>query len=356
MNDPRIRPGGSRGTPEDPRSGGGLREFAGLSVERMMCYRSARLSAGDAPVFPWSAVPITRCGGVRILSLPASDAEATRDGGQLDRVRAIGHQQDHLDPHDLHRGQRALAHRDRPPGRAAGLDHAPADRRARVVAPAGAHGVRPLPGRAAAAHDRRRRCHAAQRRRARALGAGGPRGRDPQPGPARRAGRDWRSPTSRSSPGHRPVSSFCPAATLPAHPTALGRALLAFSSVRRRRRGDRRWAAGVHPAHDHLAGPVPPGAHGHPPDPRRGDPLGVRARRVRRGDAGVRAGRRRRRRDRAGRRRPRPRAAVDDRRPGRRVPQPLARAGDRAAAHPRRGSADARRVQPDPRRARQVRT
>ena len=30
-------------------------------------------------------------------------------------------------------------------------------------------------------------------------------------------------------PGHRPVSSFAAAATLPAHPTALGRALLAFS-------------------------------------------------------------------------------------------------------------------------------
>jgi DNA-binding IclR family transcriptional regulator len=30
-------------------------------------------------------------------------------------------------------------------------------------------------------------------------------------------------------PGHRPVSSFSAAATLPAHPTALGRALLAFS-------------------------------------------------------------------------------------------------------------------------------
>lgn len=30
-------------------------------------------------------------------------------------------------------------------------------------------------------------------------------------------------------PGHQPVSSFCPAATLPAHPTALGRALLAFA-------------------------------------------------------------------------------------------------------------------------------
>ena len=30
-------------------------------------------------------------------------------------------------------------------------------------------------------------------------------------------------------PGHGPVTSFNPAATLPAHPTALGRALLAFS-------------------------------------------------------------------------------------------------------------------------------
>ena len=32
-------------------------------------------------------------------------------------------------------------------------------------------------------------------------------------------------------PGHRPVSSFSAAATLPAHPTALGRALLAFSAT-----------------------------------------------------------------------------------------------------------------------------
>ena len=32
-------------------------------------------------------------------------------------------------------------------------------------------------------------------------------------------------------PGHRPVTSFSAAATLPAHPTALGRALLAFSPV-----------------------------------------------------------------------------------------------------------------------------
>jgi DNA-binding IclR family transcriptional regulator len=31
------------------------------------------------------------------------------------------------------------------------------------------------------------------------------------------------------TPGFRPVSGFCPSATLPAHPTALGRALLAFS-------------------------------------------------------------------------------------------------------------------------------
>jgi DNA-binding IclR family transcriptional regulator len=32
-------------------------------------------------------------------------------------------------------------------------------------------------------------------------------------------------------PGPRPVSSFMPAATLPVHPTALGRALLAFASA-----------------------------------------------------------------------------------------------------------------------------
>ena len=32
-------------------------------------------------------------------------------------------------------------------------------------------------------------------------------------------------------PGHRPVSAFCAAATLPAHPTALGRALLAFAGT-----------------------------------------------------------------------------------------------------------------------------
>ena len=34
-------------------------------------------------------------------------------------------------------------------------------------------------------------------------------------------------------PGHRPVTSFTHAATLPAHPTALGRALLAFSPARK---------------------------------------------------------------------------------------------------------------------------
>jgi DNA-binding IclR family transcriptional regulator len=33
-------------------------------------------------------------------------------------------------------------------------------------------------------------------------------------------------------PGPRPTTSFTPAATLPAHPTALGRAVLAFSSTR----------------------------------------------------------------------------------------------------------------------------
>ncbi len=100
---------------------------------------------------------------------------------------------------------------------------------------------------------------AAQRRRARALRAGGPRRRHPQPGPAGRAGRNWRSPTSRSSPGHRPVSSFCPAATLPAHPTALGRALLAFSPARRRRHDDHARAAAVHPR---TPSPRPTGSAG----------------------------------------------------------------------------------------------
>ena len=91
---------------------------------------------------------------------------------------------------------------------------------------------RALPGRAAAAHDRRRR----RRRRPASPSARPACWRTSRPRPA--AGPGWaccrssRSPTSRSSPGHRPVIAFSPAATLPAHPTALGRALLAFSPRR----------------------------------------------------------------------------------------------------------------------------
>ena len=87
---------------------------------------------------------------------------------------------------------------------------------------------RPLPGRAAlrmmGSGDS---CAPALRERARASW------RTLPASPAAACGwaccRSWRSPTSRSSPGPRPVSSFIPAATLPIHPTALGRALLAFA-------------------------------------------------------------------------------------------------------------------------------
>ena len=56
-----------------------------------------------------------------------------------------------------------------------------------------------------------------------------------------------RSPTSRSSPGRGRTTSFTPAATLPAHPTALGRALLAFSPARHRRDDDHAGPAGRTP-------------------------------------------------------------------------------------------------------------
>jgi hypothetical protein len=79
-------------------------------------------------------------------------------------------------------------------------------------------------------------------------------------------------------PGRRPVSGFTPVATLPAHPTALGRALPAFCpfavemTIRRGLRA-------LHPAHRDLARPLPPRAGRHPAHPGRGDPreLEVRA-------------------------------------------------------------------------------
>ena len=89
-----------------------------------------------------------------------------------------------------------------------------------------------------------------EHRRARALRAGGPRRRHPHAGPGWACCASSRSPTSRSSPGPRPVTVVHPAATLPAHPTALGRALLAFSPTRRRRDGDH--ARGLRPYTPHT--------------------------------------------------------------------------------------------------------
>ena len=103
-------------------------------------------------------------------------------------------------------------------------------------------------------------------------------------------------------PGPRPATGFTPAATLPAHPTALGRALLAFSPARTVEmtimRGLRPYTA----AHDHLARPLPARAGGDPADPGGRHPLANSRRRLRRGDAGLRPRRRGGRRHRTGRR------------------------------------------------------
>ncbi len=101
-------------------------------------------------------------------------------------------------------------------------------------------------------------------------------------------------------PGHRPVSGFTSAATLPAHPTALGRALLAFSPTSTVEmmimRGLRPYTA----AHRDLARPIPARARRDPAHAGGGHPLGAPGRGVRGGDAGVRAGRGGRRGDRGG--------------------------------------------------------
>ena len=79
-------------------------------------------------------------------------------------------------------------------------------------------------------------------------------------------------------PGPRPVSSFMPAATLPVHPTALGRALLAFAPASIVEMTILRGLRAVHPAHRDGAGPLPPRARGRPADPGRGHPLRARGR------------------------------------------------------------------------------
>ena len=168
-----------------------------------------------------------RCG--RPGSAEAGEQEEIAHGGQLHRVRTIGHEQDHVDPHDLHRGERALAHRDRPAGRAAGVDHAPAHLRARVVAAAGAHRRRPLPGRPAAAHDRRGRAGTAQPSPSARPGCSRTSRPRPAAGPGSVCWPGWTSPTSRSSRATGPSRRSPRRPRCPAHPTALGRALLAFA-------------------------------------------------------------------------------------------------------------------------------
>ena len=73
-------------------------------------------------------------------------------------------------------------------------------------------------------------------------------------------------------PGPSPVTAFSAAATLPAHPTALGRALLAFCPTGTVEMAIMRGLRPVHRAHGDLAGPLPARAGGDPADPGRGHP------------------------------------------------------------------------------------
>jgi DNA-binding IclR family transcriptional regulator len=99
-------------------------------------------------------------------------------------------------------------------------------------------------------------------------------------------------------PGPVPATSFTPAATVPAHPTALGRALVAFAPART---VEMTILLGLRPYTGHTVtppGPVPAGPDGHPADRGRDHPRGVRGRDLRGGHAAVRTRRRGRRRDR----------------------------------------------------------
>ena len=77
--------------------------------------------------------------------------------------------------------------------------------------------------------------------------------------------------------GRRPVTSFAQHATVPAHATAMGKALLAFSAPALVDMFLEPRADGVHAVHPHGAGPVPPRAGDGPAQPARGGALGARA-------------------------------------------------------------------------------
>jgi hypothetical protein len=188
----------------------------------------------------------------------------------------------------LYRRWRAHAHRDRPPHRPARLHRTSPDGRARVVADAGTQRRGALPRRAPVA----------------GWTVPVPPARPASPNGRRACSRSsWEPPTCvparvldrlkvahmEKQPGRRPVSGFTPVATLPAHPTALGRALPAFCpfavemTIRRGLRA-------LHPAHRDLARPLPPRAGRHPAHPGRGDPRGVQGAGLRGRGACLRSG------------------------------------------------------------------
>ena len=145
-------------------------------------------------------------------------------------------------------------------------------------------------------------------------------------------------------PGPRPATAFTPAATLPAHPTALGRALLAFSPARTVEMTIMRGLRPYTTPHHHLTRPVPPRPGRHPAHPRRRHPLGTRSRRLRRRHARLRTRRRRRRRHRTRRPRTRPRTPARHGRPRHRLPQPVPRARRRRRPYRRMAPRTARRA------------
>ena len=192
-------------------------------------------------------------------------------------------------------GSEHSPHRDRPAGRPAHLHRPPAHLRARLVAAAGAH-----------ATDGHYRAGLPLRM----IGAGA----DRAPSIAERAPcvlEDLAAATRcrarlgvlqelevayiEKQPGPRPGHVVQPGRHAARPPDGAGPRAAGLLPARRRRHDDHARAAAVHPAHRDLPRPVPPGPRGHPADPRRGHPLGARGGRLRRGDAGVRARRRRRR-------------------------------------------------------------
>jgi hypothetical protein len=104
--------------------------------------------------------------------------------------------------------------------------------------------------------------------------------------------------------GRRPVTAFAQGSRRPAHATAMGKALLAFSPPGAGRHVPGPRPHRVHPVHAHRPGPVPARAGDDPAQPARGRALGAGAGPQRARGAGVRTGRAGRRSHRGAGRRP----------------------------------------------------